>query len=153
MNVLINQIVERFSILQKQEYEQEFKMLYGLIWEFDAITDARKDEILYIEEKRISEKRDYYRGEQITPAGLVKMYSQLAFLLAKEHCKNGKIFDIALQINEYFLAFVQDDFLTKDEKQRLRKEISETQLDFKCAAGHDRFSSLRMAPYIRRTNK
>lgn len=150
MHNLIARIIEQFPSLQRQSYEQEFRMLYGLLWEFNTITEHQENEILYIESKRISEKYDYGVEETLSPAGLLMRYSKLAFLLAKEHCNSGKTFDIASQINEYFLAFVHDDFLTKDEKQRFRKEISETQLDFKYASGHDRFSSLRMMPYIRR---
>lgn len=147
MHDLMNQILEKFPDVQRQVYEQEFEVFYRMLWEVNIITEELKKEIVYIEEKRISEGCYHRSEEDITPAVLVRRYSALSFWLAQEHCLNNKTFKIASELNDFFLDAI--DYLTPDERQQLRTIISETQLDFLYASGSDRIASIRMAPHIR----
>lgn len=133
-------------------YKDEFEFIYGVLWLDGELSENVEKEIEFVENIRVKD-RLYLEQLDISPFSFVKKYSDIAFLMAKEHCLSGRAFKLAEKMKSIFSQFLECGYLDSKDRVILKKEISDTILDFKYSGGADRFSSIRMIPFINDSGK
>lgn len=133
-------------------YKEDFNFLYGALWRDGEISKTVEEEIIYIECIRIKDMTDYPEFK-FSPMYLIRQYSNISFMLAREHCATGRAFQLSKLLKTVLDVFLECDFLSKKEHQILKREISETILDLEYSNGNDHFSSIRMIPFIKNGNR
>lgn len=137
--------------MERENYIKELNFIYGAIWEISDVTEKIQLEICDIERERLSQKA--CENMEYTPVRFIKEYSKIAFFLAQEHYLSGKTFNIANLMKNVLSNFLDCGILDETNKKILKREISDTILDFKSASGLDKMSSIRMIPVIESMEK
>lgn len=137
-------------------YLRQFNTLYGWMFEDDEIADeleaALADDIIEIEEKRFSKYGDSIATKIESPETLLREFSAIAFLLARNSFERHKVYTLAnwLRVPVKGLIDTKNLFFTEEQLQepKISRMVEETKLDLDYACGDGREMSRRMKKYL-----
>lgn len=115
----------------------------------EKIPDNMLYELSEPEIEMLRQADELIRTNEIIPSAAFLMLSKIAFGMAMQSLEAGKNFEAAKILGKETGNLFRSDRVSLYDKDRLRREISETLLDFSYAGGRRGVASLRMAPYIR----
>lgn len=130
-------------------YLEQLNILYGAIYEIGSHGAEYTNELIEIEENRVSHYGPSIAGRIANPSVLMMEYSQIAFFLAQQSHFHQKKYAVAPALRSIVQQLFASELIDEKGKKALRTLVSETELDFGYAAGNHAVSSIRMAPIIR----
>ena len=105
--------------------------------------------LLEPEVKKLRQIEDLTKNDGLIPAAAFQMLSDVAFGLAMRSLETDENFEIAGILEENANRLFNSNRVSIYNKDRLKREMSDTLLDLGYAAGNKNIASIRMAPYIR----
>lgn len=115
----------------------------------EDITEEMFSVLLEPETKKLHQIEELIKENELIPATAFQMLSNIAFELAMRSLETDENFEIAGILEENANRLFNSNRVSIYNKDRLKREMSETLLDLGYAAGNKNIASIRMAPYIR----
>lgn len=115
----------------------------------EDITEEMFSVLLEPETKKIHQIEELTKENELIPATAFQMLSNIAFELAMRSLETDESFEIAGILRKNANRLFNSNRVSIYNKDRLKREMSETLLDLGYAAGNKNIASIRMAPYIR----
>ena len=115
----------------------------------EDITEEMFSVLLEPETKKLHQIEELTKENELIPATAFQMLSNIAFELAMRSLETDENFEIAGILEENANRLFNSNHVSIYNKDRLKREMSETLLDLGYAAGNKKIASIRMAPYIR----
>ena len=115
----------------------------------ENITEEMFSVLLEPETKKLHQIEELTKENELIPATAFQMLSNIAFELAMRSLETDENFEIAGILEENANRLFNSNRVSIYNKDRLKREMSETLLDFGYAVGNKNIASIRIAPYIR----
>lgn len=129
----VKKICEKYSGIYKEKYQKRVEAMYGPVFLFDLENpDELLNEIIEIERNLGIDSVEISFPEE--GADLVRMYSNLAYFLAKDSYLNKRSYKVAEYLKEIMSKLYHSVYLNDSDRKKLRVELSEAGLDFKFSA-------------------
>ena len=116
---------------------------------FDNATEDMIKKLLNPEIKRLHQIEKLIKENELIPAEVFQTLSNIAFEMAMRSLETDENFEIAGILEKNANRLFNSNRVSLYDKDRLKREMSETLLDLGYAAGNKNIASIRMAPYIR----
>lgn len=101
------------------------------------------------EARKLHRIEDLIKENELIPVAAFRMLSDISFELAMRSLETDENFEVAGILRENADKLFNSNRVSLCDKDRLKREMSETLLDFGYAAGNKNIASIRIAPYIR----
>ena len=141
---VIKRICKGYSLNDKELYANRFRLIYGNLFKNNPENlDALCDEIVAVETSKTSNGLNINCPQN--GAELMGLYSDLAYELAIDSHKSGRIYQIAIPLKLIMTELYESGNLNNEDREVLRRKLSEAILDFNYATGNHKISSIRLS--------
>ena len=149
INGIVNQVCSRHPEINKEKYFRQVSIVYGALSDTYCSDPKLNQEIIEMEEERISRNGINIESSIRCAIDLLVEYSTISFSLAKKSLFENKGYGMAQPLKELLNGLLTSGSISMHDQREYKHMISETELDFEFASGNHEVSSLRMSQIIR----